>query len=519
MCASARRSDIRSYIRAMKLNFSASFTSPARRFRRWPRTERMSSGIAALLLCLSLSVSASVSAQNDHYDQLPDLGSQAATFLTDHDAEQLGRAFIRRSRYQVPYVSDPELVAYINRLGNNLLQVSDDYGKDYNFYLIDNNVINAFAVPGGHIAIHTGILTKSESESELASVVAHEIAHVSQRHIARKLENSQYDSWIALGALLAAAAAGGSDAAQAAFGLANASIIDRQLSYSRSFESEADSLGIRLLSRAGYDPAAMPVFFKRLLNESRINESHAPEFLRSHPLTINRITESAQRVDAYPKVRNRDESEFLLMRAKATAGYATDKAKARDAFKAEMEKQFTLANRYGYALALAENGQHAEARTAYLGLLQDYPNNVTVRLSIAENELLDKNISVGLGLMKSLWEEQSAKGNHLIDIYYANALVLSREHEQAIPILRSAIANNKDEPYLHILLSRAYGESGDDFRSYQERGEFHYLRGNYEFALKQFERAKTLTESQYEHARIDARISDVKIEIEELKKL
>ena len=475
-----------------------------------------------LIVCLAalfLASSAGTGAQSDHYDQLPDLGSQAATMLTDREAAQLGRAFIRQSRFQLPYVSDPELVDYINRLGNRLLDVSDDVGKEYNFYLIDNNVINAFAVPGGHIAMHTAILTKAESESELASVVAHEIAHVSQRHIARKLENSKYDSWIALGALLAAVAAGGSDGAQAAFGLANASIIDRQLSYSRSFEAEADALGIRLLSRAGFDPAAMPRFFKRLLDESRLNESHAPEFLRSHPLTINRITESASRVNAYPPAPPQDQSEFLLMQAKATAAYAPDKAVARDAFKAAMEKDFSLANRYGYALALAENGEHEAARKAYFDVLNDYPDNLTLRLSIAENELLDEKIGLGLGLMRSLYEEQTALGNHMIDIYYANALVLSREHDTAIPILRSAIANNRDEPYFHILLSRAYGESGDAFRAFQERGEYHYLRGHYEFALKQFERAKTLTESQYELARLDSRIQDVTRELEELKKL
>ncbi|MEM7358284.1 MAG: M48 family metalloprotease [Pseudomonadota bacterium] len=461
-----------------------------------------------------------VFAQDDHFDQLPDLGSQAANFLSDREAEKLGKAFIRQSRYQQPYVSDPELVDYINRLGNRLLEVSDDAGKDYQFYMIDNNVINAFAVPGGHIALHTAILTKSESESELASVIAHEISHVSQRHIARKLENSRYDSWIALGALLAAAAAGGSDGAQAAFGIANASIIDRQLSYSRAFEAEADSLGIRLMSRAGFDPQAMPVFFKRLLDESRINKSNAPEFLRSHPLTINRIAESAARVKSYPPAGKQDESEFLLMRAKATAGYAKNKAQIRDQYHSQIkEGDKSLPTRYGYALALSENGEHDKARKEFAALSKDFPGNVTVRLSQADNELYAREIDTGLGMFKELYEEQIALGNHLVDIYYANALVLSKRQKTAIPILRSAIANNPAEPYFHILLSRAYGETGDDMRAFQERGEYHYQRGNYEFALRQFERARTLTDSSYELARLGARIEDVEYEIEELKKL
>jgi len=462
----------------------------------------------------------SVTAQYDHFDQLPDLGSQAANFLSDREAELLGKSFIRQSRYQQPYVSDPELVNYINRLGQKLLTVSVDADKEYRFYMIDNHIINAFAVPGGHIALHTAILTKSETESELASVIAHEISHISQRHIARKLETSKYDSWIALGALLAAAAAGGADAAQAAFGLANASIIERQLSYSRSFESEADSLGIRLLSRAGLKPSAMPVFFKRLLDESRINKSSAPEFLRSHPLTINRIAESSERVRAYPEGGEQDESEFLLMRAKATASYARNKSQTRDQYKSQIALgDNSLATRYGYAVSLAENGDHLLARKQFKFLLKDYPGNITVRLSQAENEQYANNVEVSLELFKILYEEQIALDNHLIDIYYANALVLVKQHKTAIPILRSSIANNNDEPYFHILLSRAYGETGDDLRSFQERGEYHYQRGNYKFALKQFERAKKFTESEYELARISARIENVEAEIELLENL
>ena len=477
----------------------------------------MLSGFTAVCM---LALPALASAQGDHFDQLPDLGSQAANFLSEGEAALLGAAFIRQSRFQLPYVSDPELVGYINRLGKKLLAASDDANKDYQFYLIDNNVINAFAVPGGHIALHTAILVKSESQSELASVIAHEISHVTQRHIARKLETSQYDSWIALGALLAAAAAGGSDAAQAAFGMANASIIGRQLSYSRDFESEADSLGIRLLSKAGFDPAAMPVFFKRLLDESRVNQSSAPEFLRSHPLTINRIAESSERVSAYPPGGSQDESEFLLMRAKATAGYAKDHAQIRDQYKAAIKLgDNSLPTRYGYAVALSENGEHQAAREQFKALLADYPGNITVRLSQAENEQYANEVDTSLALFKSLYDEQVALDNHLTDIYYANALVLTKRHETAIPILRSAIANNRTEPYFHILLSRAYGETGDDLRAFQERGEYHYLRGNYEFALQQFERAATFTDSEYELARLRARIEDVKAEIEELKKL
>lgn len=476
-------------------------------------------------VCLSLIFSMTIShgsaqTSHDHFDQLPDLGSNAANFLSDYEAEQLGKSFIRQSRYRLPYISDPELVGYINRLGNRLLDVSDDAGKKYHFYLIDSSVINAFAVPGGHIAMHTAILTKSNSESELASVVAHEIAHVTQSHISRKFENSRYDSWLAVGALLAAVASGSSDAAQAAVGLSQASIIDRQLTFSRAFETEADSLGIRLLSRAGFDPQGMPRFFKRLLSESRVNESHAPEFIRSHPLTINRVSESADRVRAYPSAPKQDESEFLLMQAKATAGYAKDKSLVRDRYLEQLKLgKTTLPNRYGYGLALAENGEFDKAREVLTKLEQDYPDNVSVRLVKADNELNAGNIDQGLSQLKVLYEEQNQLGNHLVDIYYANALVLTDNNTQAIPILHQAINNNRNEPYFHILLARAYGETGDKRRSYQARGEYHYLSGNYQFAIKQYKRAFSLTTTEYERARLGARIEDVEREIEIIKNL
>ena len=477
----------------------------------------------ALAIALLMSSSASLSQYADKadvFDQLPDLGSNSAKYMSEYQAQKLGQAFVRQSRARLPYVYDPELNGYINRLGNRLLEVSDDADKNYHFYLINSNTINAFAVPGGHIALHTAILIKSESESEVASVVAHEISHVTQRHIARRIESSRYDHLIALGTLLATAAVGGTDGVQAGLSLGSATVLDRQLTYSRGFESEADSLGIRLLSRAGFNPAAMPRFFKRLLEESRINQSNAPEFLRSHPLTINRISESSERVRAYPKAEAQNQDEFLMMQAKATASYATDTRASRDYFKAELDNgKDGLANRYGYALALSKNNEFDKARHEFQNLLKTEADHVSILLAHADNELEAGNINTGLAIMKSLYQQEIAKGNHVVDIYYANALVLTNHNETAIPILYASLANDPSEPYLHTLLSRAYSNTGDEMGSYRERGEAHYLRGNYTFSIRQFERALKLATSDYQKARIQARISDVKAELEELKKL
>ena len=208
------------------------------------------------------------------------------------------------------------------------------------------------------------------------------------------------------------------------------------------------------------------------------------------------------------------------MRAKAAASFAEDKDLSLALFLKDIKAgDDSLATRYGYAIALTEHGDYDKAAEEIGLLLKEFGDNVSVRLIQAENELKADRIAEGLALLQKLYEEQVAQGNHLIDIYYANALVLSRRTEEAIPILRSAIANDPTEPLYHILISRAYGENGDELRSFRSRGEFHYLRGHYEFATLQFKRAAELAETDYDKARIKARLEDVRVEMEELKRL
>jgi len=382
--------------------------------------------VTTSLLMIGTNVN-SQSTQRDNYDQLPDLGSSAAKYLSDKDAQKLGLAFIRQSRF---------------------------------------------------------------------------------------------DNIIALGTLLAAAAAGGAEGAQAGLALASASILERKLTYSRAYEAEADSLGIRLLSRAGFNTHAMPRFFQRLLEDSRLNQSYAPEFLRSHPLTIRRVTETSERVRAYPPSGPQNEERFLLMQAKANALYTDRIEGTRNTYYRKiLDGDKSLPTRYGYAITLSRNGEFDKARAVYTELLRDFPENTTVLLMHGDNELEAGNIELGLDILKTLHQRHIAEDSRLIDVYYANALVLTDNHKQAIPILRMAISRNRDEPLYHLLLSRAYGETGEKMRSYNASAEFHYLRANYQFSLKQFARAEFLAKSSYDKARLNARIDDVQKEISALKKI
>jgi len=215
-------------------------------------------------------------------------------------------------------------------------------------------------------------------------------------------------------------------------------------------------------------------------------ESAALEFLRTHPLTINRITESAERALAYPdkseKASDEERLRFRMMKMKSKAAYAEDVVILRDDLASKIANgDSDIATRYGYAIALSRNNEASKARTVIDKLLSQAPANLSLRLLQADIEIEARNINVGLDLMRKLYEEQSPKGNNIFDLYYGNALVLSRNTTLAIPVLKQGIVNSPQEPLFHILLARAYGETGKMYDSFLSRSEFHIMRGNYKF--------------------------------------
>ena len=465
-----------------------------------------------------------VMAQQDPAQQLPDLGSSSATMISNAEEERVGASYIRQLRHYLDFVDDPELLYYINQLGQKLVKASGTQ-EDFRFYLINDDTLNAFAVPGGYISVHTGLIERASTEAELASVLSHEIAHVTQHHIARGLEKSRFQGIAQLAALIAAAAIGSGQAAQAAIMASQAVAVDQQLRFSREFEREADSLGIRTLYNAGYDPNAMPDFFSTMQQWSRIRESGTPEYLRSHPLTVNRIAVSASRATTYPEVEPLEQKAFEQAQAKISAFYSEDKKSTVKMFAArvnEDSENVKPADRYGYALALSRANRYEEARTQFSRLIQDDPDNWGFQLAYADNDLEDQKYEQGLEVLsqiRSQLSEDRVEERNIIDIYYMNALVLTERYDEAIPQLRSAIRRYPNEPMFHILIARAYGETGELLRAYQARGEFHFLEGNLGFALKQYERALSMATTYYDRESLRARIEDVKRDMDQMRML
>ncbi len=256
--------------------------------------QRISLLLASTLLFL---IAVSASGAPDTLTPLPDMGDSAGSIMSRGQERRLGQAFMRNIRHHMTVVSDPLLNSYIESLGGKLVSHSDAGGQPFSFFLVEDHTINAFAGPYGYIGVNTGLILTTESESELAAVLAHEISHVTQRHLMRTFEMAS-DSNLATAALVIAAIVVGAATDNAGAGMAaaagaQAGMAQRQINFTRQNEKEADRIGIRILADANYDPRAMPVFFHRLGKANRVYaNTEIPEFLRTHPITTNRIADA-----------------------------------------------------------------------------------------------------------------------------------------------------------------------------------------------------------------------------------
>lgn len=347
--------------------------------------------LAASLLLLAgtgFGMGTAAGAQTDNYN-LPDLGQPADTALTPSEGKRLGAQVIARLRNRGRIIENPELSDYLNSVGRRLIGHTDQSDSTFHFYVIDTDGINAFALPGGYIGINAGLITATHAESELASVMAHEIAHVTQRHIARQMEDSRGDTIATLAtaivAALAGAQAGGGDAAMAAVMGGMAHLGMKRISYTRAHEHEADRVGIRDLARSGYDPHAMARFFGTLQRQSDLYGQQVPQILLSHPVTSTRMAEAEARASDYPDVKVNTNPEYAYMRAQARVLESSSADKVRDYFNGEIHgDKPTAADKYGYALALSRMSHDRQAVAFMRAGLKDHPDILAWHTGLAD---------------------------------------------------------------------------------------------------------------------------------------
>jgi predicted Zn-dependent protease len=455
---------------------------------------------------------------------LPDIGASSGSIMTPAAERRLGGRFMSSVRRALPIIDDPLLSDYIQRLGHRLVKKCDAPNRPFTFFLIDQAMVNAFAGPGGYIGVYTGLFLESQTESELASVLAHEIAHVTQNHLFRSFERAQRMSGPAaammLGAILLGAASGSADAGIAGVAGVQASMVQDQINFTRANEKEADRLGIKTLDGADFDPRAMPVFFERMGHASRLYETGAPEFLRTHPVTTSRIADAMGRAEQYPHKQPNENDQFQLVRATLRLRQIESPEQGIKHFRNSLQDgrhRSEDAQRYGYALALMRARNYPEARKKIDLLLKKAPDQIFFLIASATLDEATGNGARALKTLESALELYPA--NYPLTMAYAGLLLDARRAAKAEAILQDAVQLLPNNANLYKLLARAAGEAGNLVAAHQYQAEYYFLSFQMESAIQQLDialRKKGL--SFYQSSRIEARLKEFQFEKEAMKR-
>ncbi|MEP5567055.1 MAG: M48 family metalloprotease [Halioglobus sp.] len=467
----------------------------------------------ALPLLLCSLFSAQASAQSEEL-KLPNLGESSTSLFSTEFEHQLGQTWLRIFRSQAPTVNDPLLFEYLENLIYELVTHSQLEDRRVELVVVDNATINAFAVPGGVIGVHNGLMLYAQTEDELATVLAHEIAHLSQRHFSRGVEFRKNQAPINLAAMLAGLvimATAGGDAGLAAISASQALAQDSALRYSRSNEQEADRVGMQTLVDAGMDPHAAPAMFERMLQASRYSGGdRIPEFMRTHPLSENRIADTRNRAREYPKTIRPAKLDYQLMRARVVNQLANTPEEAVQRFRGELDgsPRSAEAAQYGLVVALTNAGRADEAALELDSIWSGDPDRLEYLIADAEIDMLRGQPEKAVD--KLLRQLNLSPGNHPLTMTYANALMKNQEPHIAEEVLVAQSKRRPKDPGLWYLLAEVQGLSGNIIGLHQSRAEYFILNGILDQAEKQLTYALKLVKNDYlTSAKINQRLQDI----------
>ena len=535
--------------------------------------------IALLTAALTLAVASVCSPAQE--SNLPDIGSSAGELLSPRQQEEYGAMMLAQLRHYDYLLEDPLIDSWLDTLGTRLAAHSDRPRQPFTFFMLRERQINAFATLGGYIGVNSGLILAADREDEVAGVLSHEIAHVTQQHVLRGAERAQRDQLpillAMLGAIVAAQAAGGNssdDAAQAAMAGAMGLMQQRQINYTRSNESEADRLGIQTLARTGYDPEAMADFFAIMQARSRSNGANywgeSPDWLMTHPVTITRITEAKDRAE---RIRRENGTSEVCVRdpegpdqcskesaprpqlpsdgtinpllppnlAASLAPAISDVGTGRFDFARERLRVLsantasdaireyermgdagkqTDGQRYGLAFARMRANQPAAAATEFEKLLQRHPGDQWLTLALAEAEARSGKTASADARFESLLRQ--TPHNRAVILTYADVLAERNSAEagkRAQAILRPLMAGAGQDAVFQRVFARACEIAGDPVRAGEAYAEAAYLNGRPEQALVQLNTLKRRADlDYYARARIEARIAAITPTVLELKR-
>jgi predicted Zn-dependent protease len=510
-------------------------------------------GPVKLLLCGALlaafASAATLAAGQARPDNtsLPILGDSARGDLSPVMERKLGEEIMRDIRRDPDFLDDAPILEYLNTFGSGLVAAypgaRGETNADFYFFAVRDGQLNAFALPGGFIAVHSALLLAAQSESELASVLGHEIGHVAQRHIARMIGQQKQDALIPLAALVLAALAarGSGDAAMGVVAGGQGLAIQRQLNFSRDAEREADRVGFQIMAQGGYDTSGMVAFFGRMQAASRVYSDLMPAYLRSHPLTSERISDIQARIREVPYRQRIDNLEFHLIRARARVlqdGSTQGLAEAATAFEAQAKvqnRQQQAGAQYGLAFLALKKGQLAQAQTMLdkaratmrrtegtFSTGQAASDGAAVFTALALDIKLAPTQPAAVKLEGLKEAEQAYRQFPLvrsIASQYAEAMIINGKPDDATRFLREQALQYREEAKLHELLAKAYAAQGKQALQHIALAEQYALSGGKQAALDQLVIARKAGDASfYDMALIDARERELKAQrLEELK--
>jgi predicted Zn-dependent protease len=475
--------------------------------------------LAPLSIALALALgSASASAQQT---RLPEIGTAGGSVMSIEREQAIGEMYMRQIRASAPVVGDPVLNAYLHDVGTRLVRNANDIRFPFKFFWVNQDQINAFAFFGGHIGINTGLIAETRNESELASVIAHEIAHVSQRHIARNMEAMERSSPMSIVTLLGAILVGmaNPEAGIAAAQATVAGMKQRSINYTRLFEQEADRIGLSILANTGFDPMGAPDFFGRLAEKYRY-VSKPPEMLLTHPLSESRIADTRVRAEQLRQNRNfdRDESAFWLAKYRVMVRHLRNyNAEAARRDMASDNPAIANAARYGLAIALLDSDQADAAERALAPLYQQAPLN-TFYLDVQTDILLaQERYEEVLSMLAFAY--QRMPNEQTVTLNYANAAIKANQAKLAIELLREYIVRNQNSTLAFSLLIDAHRSLGNSSGMHEANAELMALYGQFDRAIDHLHNAHAQNDNRLEQRRIQARIEQLMATKQELESM
>ncbi|MFZ2300585.1 MAG: M48 family metalloprotease [Gallionella sp.] len=456
-----------------------------------------------MLLCLSPCAAG---------DGLPDLGDVSQAALTPLQERQIGQQSMMQIRASKQFLDDAEINDYLNRLGYRLVENSAEPGLGFEFFSLNDYSVNAFAMPGGFIGVNSGLMLTVQSESELAAVLSHEIAHVTQHHIARMMAGQQADTLASMAAIAVAilAARSNPQASQAVITGVQARSIQKQLNFTRTHEEEADRIGLELLQKSNFNTHAMPEFLDRLQKATRLLDGSTPGYLRTHPITSERVADIGNRVQKQPYRMIEDSLDFQLVRTKLISAQKTVPdaiAYFSDALGAQKHGN-PVAQRYGLVSALLRNNEIKRAAQELEVLRKQAKNNPMIATLAGRVKRAEENNNDALDFYRVA--AQNFPDHRTLIYEYVDLLLQSNQGGTAVKLLTEQLTRHPRDVTLYNLQAHAYAIQGKRFEQHKAQAYAYAWQGNILGAIEQLELAKQAGGSFHQISAIDSDLRELR---------